>query len=174
MYYQRAFSGFATMVFSATGTVRKTWPAAENSSVFPLLWHRHHRTIASATGNSRDRICCNARSARKVRCGGSLFSQRAPQPPDGTAHERCYQLCQCWPRLSCRPGLGRSLSRPSSGSARSVCIAPQMPFSRLPALQNTSCALFPSPFPPIAILSRPPLQDRELPKHIARRHAAAA
>lgn len=39
MYYQRAFSGFATMVFSATGTVRKTWPAAENSSVFRLLWH---------------------------------------------------------------------------------------------------------------------------------------
>jgi hypothetical protein len=26
------------------------------------------------------------------------------------------------------PGLGRSLSQPSSGSASSVCIAPQMPF----------------------------------------------
>src|SRR6266852_5532284 len=141
MYYQRAFSGFATMVFSATGTVRKTWPAAENSSVFRLLWHRHHGTIASSTGNSRDRICCNARSARKVRCGGSLFSQRAPQPPDGTAHEQSSQLCQCWPRLSCRPGLGRSLSRPSSGSARSVCIAPQMPFFLgFPHRKNTSAS----------------------------------
>ena len=129
MYYQRAFSGFATMVFSATGTVRKTWPAAENSLVLRLLRHRLHGTIASPTGNSRDRICCNARSARKVRCGGSLFSQAAPQPPDGTAHERSSQLCQCWPRLSCRPGLGRSLSRPGSGSARSACIAPEMPFS---------------------------------------------
>src|SRR6266446_5736317 len=64
----------------AIGTVRKTSPAAGNSSVFRLLWHHHNRTMASATDNSLDRICCNARSARKVRCGGSVFSQRAPQP----------------------------------------------------------------------------------------------
>jgi hypothetical protein len=67
------------MVCSATGTVPKTWPAAENFSVFRLLWRHHHRTIASATDNSRDRIYSNARSVRKVRCDGSLFSRRAPQ-----------------------------------------------------------------------------------------------
>jgi hypothetical protein len=56
------------MVFPATGTVRKAWSAAENSPVFRPLLHRSHRTIESATGNSlADRICCNARSARKVR-----------------------------------------------------------------------------------------------------------
>ena len=136
MYCQRAFSGFATMVFSATGTVRKTWPAAENSSVFRLLWHRHHGTIASATGNSRDRICCNARSARKVRCGGSLFSHRAPQPPDGTAHERCYQLCHCWPRLSCRQAWAE------------VCLNP------VPAAQAVSVSLRRCPFSSVSRIAK--------------------
>jgi hypothetical protein len=98
-YYRRASSGFATMVFSATGIVETTWPAAENSSVFPLPWHRHPRTIASATDNSLDKICCNARSASKVRCGGSVFSRPAPQPPHGIVRERRYQLCHHWPRL---------------------------------------------------------------------------
>ena len=129
MYCQKASSGFATMGYSATGTVRKTWPAAENFSLFWLLWHHHHRTIASATGNSLDRICCNARSARKVRCGGSVSSRRAPQPPHGTVHEAMLPAMPVLAEASCRPGLRRSLSPPGFGSARSVCIAPQAPFS---------------------------------------------
>src|ERR1035438_10110957 len=40
-------------------------------------------------------------------------------------------------------------------------------FLRLPTLQNTSCARFSVPSLPIAILSRLPLQYRDLPKHIA-------
>ena len=157
------------MVFSATGAVRKTWPAAENSSVFRLLWHRRHKTIASATGNSLDRICCNARGARTVRCGGSLFSRRAPQPPDGTAHERRYQSCPRWPKFSCRSGLYGSLSRPGcrhrkrrlhrSGDAVFLGFTPRTKhpsrFSRLYSL-------------PTPTLSRSLLQYRDLPKHIAR------
>jgi hypothetical protein len=156
------------MVFSATGAVRKTWPAAENSSVFRLLWHRRHKTIASATGNSLDRICCNARGARTVRCGGSLFSRRAPQPPDGTAHERRYQSCPRWPKFSCRSGLYGSLSRPGcrhrkrrlhrSGDAVFLgfthCQTPPARFSPLHSFQSP-------------ILSRLALQYSELPKHIA-------
>ena len=164
MYYRRASSGFATMVFSATGTVQTTWPAAENSSVFWPLLHRHHRTITSATGNSQDRICCNARNATKVRCGGSAFSRRVPQSPDGTAHEQRYQLCQLRAEAFLSPrSAQKSVSTPFG--QRSVCIAPQMPFPRLPTLQNTSCGLFSARIP--SILSRLPLQYRDLPKHIA-------
>jgi hypothetical protein len=129
MYCQRASSGFATMVCSATGTVPKIWPAAENFSVFRLLWHHHHRTIASATDNSRDRICSNARSVRKVRCGGSVFSRRALQPPDGTVHEAMLPAMPVLTEASCRPGLRRSLSPPGFDSASSVYIAPQVPSS---------------------------------------------
>ena len=129
MYCQRASSGFATMVSSATGTVRKTWPGAENFSAFRLLWHHHNTTMSNATGTSLDRICCNARSARKVRCGGSVFSRRAPQPPDGTVHEATLSAMPVPAEASCRPSLRRTLSRLGFGSARSVCITPQMPFS---------------------------------------------
>jgi hypothetical protein len=55
MSYQLASSEFAIMVSSATGTARKTWPAAENFSVFPPLFHQLSRIIASAIGNSPDR-----------------------------------------------------------------------------------------------------------------------
>ena len=157
------------MVFSATGTVRKTWPAAENSSVFRPLLHRRHRTIASATGNSLDRICCNARSARKVRCGGLVFSRPAPQPPHGTAHERRYQATPVLAEASCRPGPCRSLSRFGIGSAKR-------------GLHRSRNALFPGLTPrtthparfsrlyslPTPTLSRSLLQYRDLPKHIAR------
>ena len=171
MYYRRASSGFATMVFSATDTVPKTWPAVENSSVLRPLLHRHQRIIASATGNSRDRICCSARSVIKVRCAGSAFSRRMPQPQDGTAHEQRYQLCQCWPRLSCRPGLRRSLSRPSFGSAKSVCIAPQMPFSSASQFPNTSCGS--SQLPSFDTFSAFSPMPRPSKTHSLRRAAAA-
>jgi hypothetical protein len=105
---------------------------------------------------------------QKVRCGGSVFCRPAPQPPHGTVHEATLSAMPVLAEASCRPSLRRSLSRPAFGTPRSVCIAPQMPFSSASTLQNTSCAPLPSPFLPIAILSRPPLQYCDLSKHIAR------
>jgi hypothetical protein len=79
-----------------------------------------------------------------------VFSRRAPQPPDGTAHERRYHLCQCWPRLSvawvgaevCLDPV--SAAQEASGSLR------RCRSLVLPALRNTFCELLPSPFLTIA------------------------
>ena len=174
MYCQRASSGFATMVFSATGTARKTWPAAENSSAFRLLWHHHHRTIASATGNSLDRICCNARSARKVRCGGSLFFRRALQPPDGTAHEATLSAMPvlAYAFLSTRPVQKSVSTRFRQRQAVSKSLR-RCPFSSFPHCKHILHAS-PIPIPSNRrYLSRLPLQYRNLSKTHSLRHSAA-
>ena len=169
MYCQRAFSGFATMVCSATGTVWKTWPAAENSSAFRLLWHHHHRTIASATDNSLDRICCNARSARKVRCGGPVFSRRAPQPPHGTVHEAMLPAMPLLAEASLSP---RSAQKSVSTRFRQPKECPYRSADTV-FLGFPHCKTHPARFSqlnsfPSRFRSPLPLQYCDLSKHIAR------
>src|SRR5712692_101016 len=94
-------------------------------------------------------------SGRRNRPMGQLMKDAISYASAG----RGFPVAQVWAEVCLDPVPA------AQGVSVSLC---RCRFPRLPALQNTSCALFPSPFPPIAILSRPPLQDRELPKHIAR------
>ena len=169
MCYQRASSGFVTMVSSATGIVRKTWSAAANFSVFRLLSHHHNRTMPSATGNSLDRICCNARSARKVRCGGPVFSRRAPQPPDGTVHEAMLPAMPVLAEASLSP---RSAQKSVSTRFRQPKECPYRSADTV-FLGFPHCKTHPARFSqlhsfPSRLRSPLPLQYCDLSKHIAR------
>lgn len=86
----------------------------------------------------------------------------------GQFMRRCYQLCQCWPRLPVAQVCAEVCLHPVSAAPAVSVSLRRYRFPRLPTLQNTSCALLPAPFLPIAILSRLSRQYCNLPKHIAR------
>ena len=69
----------------------------------------------------------NARSARKVRCGGPVFSRRAPQPPDGTVHEAMLRAMPVLAEASLSPRPAQKSVSAAFASPRSVPIAPQIP-----------------------------------------------
>jgi len=152
------------MVFSATGTVRRTWPAAENFSVLRPLLHRHpgllralpatHRTGSVAMSAVQQRSdAADRRSLGECRNRrmGQLMSNAISYARAGRGFpfaQVCAELCL--DPVSAAPGVSLSL--------RTCCF---LGFTHSKTHPAGSLSSIPS------ILSRLPFQYRDLPKHIA-------